>query len=130
MAPGKRIRVVIVDDSNVMRDCVCSLLRDSPRVDIVGTGRNGREAIELVREHQPDLVLMDVLLPILNGLEAASRIRQEFPAVRIVHLGVEEAVQQASQRSGASFFVLKSTLASRYCDILEQLFGLSEHGSN
>ena len=106
----------------------CSLLESCQRLEIVAIAHNGQEAIDRVRQHQPDLVLMDVQMPAVNGLESASRITQEFPSVRVVHISTHQAaaLQKASEDSGARCLVLKSALGLRYCQFVLELFGSCE----
>ena len=122
--PDKRIRTLVVDDSDLLREAECSLLGSFQKLDIVATAKNGREAIDLVRLHRPDLVLMDVQMPVLNGFESASCITQEFPSVRVVHMSMHEgaALQAASQRSGARCLVSKDDLGLRLSEFIQELF--------
>ncbi len=106
---GDRIRLIIVDDHDLVREGIRSRLADEPFVDIVGEGRNGREAIELCSSLKPDMVLLDISMPELNGLEAASRIKQVLPSIKVLFLSIydnEEYVREAL-RIGANGFVLK-----------------------
>ena len=74
------IRVVLADDHELVRDGIRSLLEKMPGVEVVGEASNGREAIELVRSKSPSLVLMDIAMPVLDGIETLSRITKHFPA--------------------------------------------------
>jgi len=82
----KKIRVLIVDDHTLVRDGIRSLLALTADVEIVGEAANGREALEKVRRFMPDVVLMDLAMPIMSGLEATRRIRREFPATKVLAL--------------------------------------------
>lgn len=104
----KRIRVLLADDHALVRAGFRSLLKDIPAVTVVAEAGNGREAINLVRKHQPDIVLMDVAMPGLNGLEALTRCK-EFPKTRVLILSMhatEEYVVQAL-RGGAAGYLIK-----------------------
>lgn len=106
---GARLRLVIADDHDLLRDGIRSRLSDEEFVDIVGEARNGREAVELCLQLQPDMVLLDISMPELNGLEAAARIKQTLPAIKVLFLSIydnEEYVREAL-RIGANGFVLK-----------------------
>lgn len=81
-----RIRVLIVDDHTLVRDGIRALLALVADVEVVGEAANGREAVEKARELAPDVVLMDLAMPVLNGLEATRRIRKEFPGTRVLAL--------------------------------------------
>jgi two-component system response regulator NreC len=80
----KKIRVLIVDDHALVRDGIRALLALVADVEVVGEAANGVEALENVRELSPDVVLMDLSMPIMNGLEATRRIRKEFPRTQVI----------------------------------------------
>ncbi len=82
----KKIRVLIADDHTLVRDGVRALLSLVSDVQVVGEASNGKEAIEKVRELAPDVVLMDLSMPVMGGLEATRRIRKEFPETRVIAL--------------------------------------------
>ncbi|MCP4316942.1 MAG: response regulator transcription factor [Hyphomicrobiales bacterium] len=106
---GNRIRLVIADDHDLLREGIRSRLADEDFVDIVGEGSNGRQALELCRSLKPDLVLLDISMPVMNGLEAAQEIKRILPETKILFLSIydnEEYVQEAL-RIGANGFVLK-----------------------
>ena len=102
-------RVLLVDDHTLVRAGMRALLENLPGVEIVGEASNGRDALELVRLELPNLVLMDIAMPGLSGLEMLPRIIKHFPGVKVVVLSVhsnEEYVIRAL-RSGASGYMLK-----------------------
>ena len=103
------IRVLIVDDHTIVREGIVSLLRDEADIDVIGEAGDGREALRKVEELRPDIVVLDIALPGLNGLEALRTIRRDCPKARVVMLTMydnEEYVRRAS-RFGASGYVLK-----------------------
>ena len=103
------IRVLIADDHALVRAGIGALLRNIGEVEVVAEAGDGREALQLIGEHRPDVVLMDIAMPGLNGLEAVARISREFPAVRVIILSMhatEEYVLHAL-RSGAAGYLLK-----------------------
>lgn len=103
------IKMVIADDHDLVREGIHVRLASESYIDLVGEAKNGREAVDLCRAHKPDLVLLDVSMPELNGLEAASIIKEELPETKILFLSVydnDEYVQEAL-RIGANGFVLK-----------------------
>ncbi len=105
-----RIRVLIVDDHALVRAGFRALL-ESQSIEVVAEANDGREAIELTKKYHPDIVLMDIGMSGLNGIEAASRISREFPSSRILILSMhanEEYVLQAL-RAGASGYLLKDS---------------------
>lgn len=82
----KKIRVLIVDDHTLVRDGIRSLLALLADVEVVGEASNGKEALEKIKELVPDVVLMDLAMPVMGGLEATRRIRKEFPGTRVLAL--------------------------------------------
>jgi DNA-binding NarL/FixJ family response regulator len=103
------IRIVLVDDHALVRAGIRSLLTQSRGISVVGEAGDGYEAIELIREHRPDLVLLDITMQKMNGLETLHRIKKEFPRVRVLVLTMhtnEEYVLWAMQ-AGASGYLLK-----------------------
>jgi len=80
----KKIRVLIVDDHTLVRDGIRSLLTLAADIEVVGEAENGREALERVRQLVPDVVLMDLAMPVMGGLEATRRIRREFPGIKVL----------------------------------------------
>jgi DNA-binding NarL/FixJ family response regulator len=108
------IRVLLADDHSLFRAGIQALLTQIDGVDVIGEADTGRKALELVRSHAPDVVLMDIAMPEMNGLETASRVTKEFPHVRIIMLSMhagEEYVMQAL-RAGASGYLLKDAATS------------------
>ena len=81
-----KIRVLVTDDHAIVRDGICALLALTGDIEAVGVAANGREALEMVRKLTPDVVLMDIAMPVMGGLEATRRIRKEFPKVKVLAL--------------------------------------------
>lgn len=105
----KRTRVLLADDHPIVRAGIRAELEKLPSVEVVGEASDGREALELIKAQQPDLVFMDISMKGLNGLEATARISREFPEVRVVILSMhqnEEYFWQAL-KSGAAGYLLK-----------------------
>jgi DNA-binding NarL/FixJ family response regulator len=103
------IRVAVVDDEALLRDGIALILEREDDIEVVGQAGTGVEAIELVRDAQPDVVLMDIRMPEMDGLEATARIVEETDSVRVIILTTfapDEYVYEAL-RAGASGFMLK-----------------------
>ncbi|MCE5278744.1 MAG: response regulator [Planctomycetaceae bacterium] len=105
-----RIRIVLVDDHIVMRQGMASLLREEPDMVIVGEASDGESAVSLVRELRPDVVLMDISMPGMNGIEATRILHAEFPNTRIIGLSMFEQDEQAKAmlEAGAAEYLTKS----------------------
>jgi len=111
------IRIVVVDDHEVVRTAFASLLATQPDFEVVGTASDGEEAVRLCDEHRPDVVLMDVRMPVLDGIEATRRIvGPDGPRVLILTtFDLDEHVYDALG-AGASGFLLKDVTAERLFD--------------
>jgi DNA-binding NarL/FixJ family response regulator len=107
------IGVLIVDDQLLMRDGLASLLRIQPGIAVVGTAENGQEAIAIVADLLPDVVLMDVRMPVMDGIEATVEIHRRFPGIKVLMLTTfdDEAYVTGALRAGAFGYVLKNTPA-------------------
>jgi len=103
------IRLLIADDHALVRSGLRSMLQREPGVEIVGEARNGREAVELCRSLQPDLVLMDVRMPEMDGLEATRAIKQECPGTGVLMVTMHENrdYMLEATKAGAAGYVLK-----------------------
>jgi DNA-binding NarL/FixJ family response regulator len=112
------VRVLVVDDQQLIREGIASLLDIQPGIAVVGTAANGREAVERVGALGPDLVLMDVRMPEMDGVEAAAVLRRTAPGCRVVMLTTfddEDYVVQAL-RAGAAGYLLKDLPATELAD--------------
>jgi DNA-binding NarL/FixJ family response regulator len=104
-----RLRVLLADDHKLVRAGIRSLLERLPGLDVVAEASDGKEALLLVEEHQPQVVLMDLSMPGLNGIEATRYLTRKFPQVRVLILSIysdEEHVYQ-SLRAGAAGYLMK-----------------------
>jgi DNA-binding NarL/FixJ family response regulator len=109
MRSNPLIKIIIVDDHDLLREGISARLQDVPYVEIIAEGCNGREAVDLCQRLQPDVLLMDISMPVMNGLEAAKIIRETGIKTRILFLSIyddNEYIQEAL-RIGANGFVLK-----------------------
>jgi DNA-binding NarL/FixJ family response regulator len=103
------VRVLIADDHPVFRDGLASLLATQPDVDVVATAADGAEAVALAIEHAPDVVVMDLQMPELNGIEATRRLAETMPDVRVLvfTMGEEDGTVLAAMRAGARGYLVK-----------------------
>lgn len=108
MKKGK-LRILLADDHQMLRDGLRLLIDAQPNMRVVGEAANGQEAILKAREVSPDLVVMDLSMPEMNGLEATQRLKAEFPQVRVLALTAHEDESYLAQlcKAGAAGYVLK-----------------------
>jgi NarL family two-component system response regulator LiaR len=109
-----KIRVLVVDDHPIVREGICALLAVVGDVEVVAEAANGSEAIDMVRELQPDVVLMDIAMPIMGGLEATRRICREFPRTKVLILTQYDDKEYVLPviEAGAAGFVSKAAASS------------------
>jgi DNA-binding NarL/FixJ family response regulator len=106
-------RVLIADDSARARDGLRALLTIRPELEVVGEAANGQDAVRLVAECQPDIVLMDLHMPVLDGIQATRLIKQQWPAVTVVVLTMYAVDQGAALAAGADAFLIKGNAPDR-----------------
>ena len=108
------IRILAVDDHQLIRQGIVGLIADQPGMTVVAEASNGREAIDQFRRHRPDVTLMDLQMPEMNGIDAMTAIRAEFPEARIIVLTTYTGDVQVLRaiKAGASGYLLKSTLVN------------------
>ena len=109
------IRILVVDDHQLIRVGIATLLLPEPDMKLVGEASNGREAITKFRERDPDVTLMDLQMPEMNGFDAVLAIRDEFPRARIIILTTYAGDAQAQRaiKAGAQGYLLKNLLHKR-----------------
>jgi DNA-binding NarL/FixJ family response regulator len=102
-------RVLIADDSAQARAGLRALLALRQEIELVGEAADGREAVQMVREDQPDVVLMDVRMPQMGGLEATRQIKDQWPQVRVVAVSMYASHRAEALAAGAEAFVVKGS---------------------
>ena len=100
-------RVLIVDDRTQTREGLKALLATAPAVQVVGEAADGKEAIDLLEEYRPDVVLMDASMPVMDGLEATRLVKAQWPEVRVVVLTIHPALRAEALAAGADVFLVK-----------------------
>src|SRR5437868_4305596 len=110
----KRITVLIAEDHQIVREGLQSLLDHEADIEVVAEAENGREAVQLTKKLRPQVVVMDIAMPLLNGLEATRQIRKDFPETRVIILSAhsDDAYVEQMIELGASGFLLKQSSAS------------------
>jgi DNA-binding NarL/FixJ family response regulator len=127
---GKPIRVVVVDDSAVDLDALCSFLKTQNRIEIVGTAKNGIELLKIVEELRPDLVITDLHLPRMSGIECTLRLRETMPDTRfIVFTDLSSPFTEADcANPGADFYLYKEHMPERIVTAIHRLYpDLGQH---
>jgi DNA-binding NarL/FixJ family response regulator len=117
------VRVILVDDHSVVRKGVRALLEKETDLDVVGEASNGLDAIELVSKMRPDLVVLDLMMPGMHGLEVARRIIQEHSGTRVIVLSMhsDEGYVLAALRNGVSGYVLKDTTEDQIVEAIRKV---------
>ncbi|MEK6337771.1 MAG: response regulator transcription factor [Acidobacteriota bacterium] len=117
---SKRIRILAVDDHPILRQGIAGLIADESDMTLVAEAANGREAIQQYRTHRPDVTLMDLQMPEMNGLDAMIAIRGEFPDARIIVLTTYTGDVQAMRalQAGARAYLLKNSLHKELLDTI------------
>ena len=124
MTTSPTIRVLCVDDHPLLREGIGWLLAGSPDVRLVAEASNGQEAIEQFRVHRPDVVVMDLQMPRMGGVDAMIAIREEFPKARIVVLTTYsgDALVRRALKAGANAYVLKSEVRTELVETIRDVF--------
>lgn len=115
------IRILIADDHSVVRQGLRMFLGLDPELEVVGEAADGAEALRLARELRPDVVLMDLLMPVMDGIEATAAIRHELPDTEVLALTsvLEDASVVGAVRAGAIGYLLKDTQADALCQAIK-----------
>lgn len=109
-----RIRVIIADDHTIVRSGLRLLLEAEPDINVIGEALDGREALELIEKHQPDVVLMDIAMPGMDGMKATLQIKSRWPQVQVLVLTMHRSDEYFFEmlKAGASGYVLKGAETS------------------
>jgi len=115
-----KVRILLADDHTILRDGIRALLEDEPDMIVIGEAEDGRTAVKLACELKPDVVLMDIAMPLLNGLEATRQIKHDCPQVKVLILTMHENEEYIRQvlASGAMGYILKDAAARELLDAI------------
>jgi two-component system response regulator NreC len=119
-----KIRILIADDHTLLRNGICALLEDEQDMTIVGEASDGREAVRLAGQLKPNVVLMDIAMPLLNGLEATRQIKREHPEINVLVLTMydhEEYFRQMLE-VGASGYIIKRAAATELVSAIRAVY--------
>jgi len=119
------IRILTVDDHPLLREGIAAILGTEKQVELVAQASNGQEAVEQFRTYQPDITLMDLQMPLMNGIEAIQAIRKDFPNARIIVLTTYAGDAQAVRafKAGAFGYLLKSSLRKELIETIRSVHG-------
>jgi DNA-binding NarL/FixJ family response regulator len=125
MLSPRQIPTLVVDDSPAFLRALCSFLQEQPNLKVVATARDGREAIKLAQTMQPELILLDVLMPGMNGIEAASQLGRQCPDICVVMVTAFDTpeLRQACLKCGVRGFIHKDAFRKEFPCLLRQVFG-------
>ncbi len=118
-----KIQILIVDDHPAVRDGLRCILSQNPRWQVCGEAKNGKEAVEKVQELTPDLIILDITMPVMGGIKAARKIRQIAPLTKIVLLSMHDGahVEAEVRHAGGDAFVSKADDPSSLVNAVERL---------
>ena len=121
MANGDAVRILVVDDFEPFRRFVCALLAARPELQVIGEASDGLQAMQKAEELQPDLILLDIGLPALNGIEAAHRISRLVPAAKILFVSQEndKDIVAAALSNGAKGYLRKQNAGTELLSAVE-----------
>jgi len=120
----EKIRILLADDHTLMRSGIRALLEDEPGLTVIGEAEDGRSAVAQACRLEPDVVIMDIAMPLLNGLEATRQIRQQCPRVRVLILSMhdnEEYIRQVLE-AGAMGYILKDAAARELISAIRSVY--------
>ena len=119
-----KIRVLVADDHAVIREGLRVMLGNQPDMQVVGTAANGREAVRLVDEHEPDIVVIDISMPELNGIEAIAQILPRHPHIKIIVLSIHETKPYVYRtlKAGAKGYLIKETAGLEVVDAVRAVY--------
>jgi DNA-binding NarL/FixJ family response regulator len=121
-AASRRVRVLLADDHSVFAESLQLLLSRDDRIDVVGWARDGKEAVKLAERLQPDVVLMDIAMPVMDGVEATRRIRETSPRVHVLIVtssDIRGDLERARRAGASGFLTKKQSVAELMNAILE-----------
>jgi DNA-binding NarL/FixJ family response regulator len=128
-AKVKRIRVILADDHTLVRAGIRALLERADEIEVAGEAGDGYEALELIRQQRPDLVLLDMAMAGVSGLDVLERIRQDFPLIRVIILSVHETEEYAIRafQAGAAGYISKKAASGELIEAIKKVMRDEEY---
>ncbi len=122
--PERAIRTVVVDDTEAVLDAICALLQCDSRIEIVGRATNGVEALDAVASLQPDLVVMDINMPVMGGIQCTALLAQHFPTLKVVLMsGLDSPkIREQCRNNGADAFAYKVNFREDFAQAMRTMF--------
>src|SRR6187455_3244902 len=119
----KRITVLLADDHMIVREGFRKMLELEPDLEVVGEAQDGRQAVAMIKKLRPAVVLMDIAMPRLNGLEATRQVLKDCPATKVLMLSAhnDDAYVEKASDSGAKGFLLKQTSSLAVCEAIREV---------
>ena len=126
------IRIIIADDHELMRKSLPILLKKQDEIEIVDDAENGKELLEKVRQHEPDVVVTDIQMPIMDGIKATKKIKEEFPNVKVLALTMfnEDHLIVDMLEAGAKGYLLKNTTQHELMEAIKAVYNGGTHFCN
>jgi len=126
------IRIIIADDHELMRKSLPILLRKQDEIEIIADAENGKELVEKVREHKPDVVVTDIQMPIMDGVKATRKIKEEFPDIKVLALTMfnEDHLIVDMLEAGAKGYLLKNTTQDELMEAIKAVYNGGTHFCN
>ncbi|MEW8013386.1 MAG: response regulator transcription factor [Candidatus Sedimenticola endophacoides] len=132
MAEGECIQLLLADDHPLLLEGIVSRLSSVADIEVVGQANNGQQVLDMVAEVRPDVVMMDLAMPVMNGLEATRQLKQDYPDLRILILSMHDDREYIVQlmRAGASGYVLKDVSSAELVNAIRAVSQGNTHFSS